>query len=222
MKKNYSIIIPVYNEGSKLPELLRGLRPLSIKGHEIIIINDGSNDDSSNILQNCNFVESITFENNRGKGLALREGLKNAKNNKIITFDGDLELHPDDIKHLMILDKDEQIDCVLGSRYDKINLFNSFWDFGNYVFTTVFNLIYGKSIKDALCCAKSFYSSDLNMENLTSKKFDIDIELTKEIVKNCKNICTIKIKYHRRLKRDGKKLKLKDSFLILKRILFKN
>ena len=126
MKTSYSIIIPIFNEGSKLPKLLKGLHPYSIQGHEIIIINDGSNDDSSKILQNCNFVKLITFKNNKGKGLALREGFKNAKNNKTITFDGDLELHPKELELLMILDKDQQVDSVLGTRYNKINPFNSF------------------------------------------------------------------------------------------------
>ena len=77
-------------------------------GHEIIIIDDGSNDGSSKLLSEVKFIKLLNFDDNRGKGEALKNGLLNARNECIIIFDGDLELHPNNIRKLMILDHQEK------------------------------------------------------------------------------------------------------------------
>ena len=61
LKMKYSIIIPVYNEISFLPDLLDGLYSYSKSNNEIIIIDDGSNDGSIAILNECNFIKLIAF-----------------------------------------------------------------------------------------------------------------------------------------------------------------
>ena len=94
MKSAYSIIIPVYNEISLIPKLLSELKKYHLDGHEVIIIDDGSNDGSSRQLSNCNFIKLIVNKINKGKGYAIREGLKIAKSEKIVLFDGDNELNP--------------------------------------------------------------------------------------------------------------------------------
>ena len=218
MKDIYTIIIPIYNEQDSLPELLTGLEYYSQLGHEIIIIDDGSSDDSFKILSGSNFVKLIKIKKNCGKGAAIAKGLSSSKNNKIIIYDGDLELDPKYIKNLMILDKNENINCVFASRYKEINPLLSIWNFGNLIFTAIFNFKNKTKIKDALCCAKSFYRSDINIKNIKSVKFDIDVELASKLVKKHEIIKNINIKYQRRSKKDGKKLNILDSFKVLIRI----
>ena len=67
LKSFYSIIIPVYNELNLIPDLLKYLMPYQKEGHEIIIVNDGSDDGSELILTNCSFIKVINLENNKGK-----------------------------------------------------------------------------------------------------------------------------------------------------------
>ena len=88
---SYSIIIPVHNEVESIPTLLDRLKPYS-QNNEIIIIVDGSNDQSGGLLQKCSFITIIHFQNNLGKGKAICTGLEKASHDKIILFDGDLEL----------------------------------------------------------------------------------------------------------------------------------
>ena len=88
-KEKYSIIIPIYNEASLLPKLLEELYLFYTKGNEIIIINDGSDDESASILESCNFIKLINLNKNTGKGFAIIYGLSIAKNNCIVIFDGD-------------------------------------------------------------------------------------------------------------------------------------
>ena len=214
MAKPYSIIIPIFNEKLKIPSLLEFTKEYSCLGHEILIVNDGSNDGSKEILSKCNFIKLINFEKNKGKGEALKRGLTLAKNNKIIIFDGDLELDPNDIRKLMILDKNKSVNSVFANRFGKSQP-KSIWNLGNWLFTLFFNLLYNVKIKDALCCAKAFFKNDLNLDNIKSKKFNIDIELTSKLIKLYPDVKNINIQYNRRNISQGKKLRFKDSLSIL-------
>ena len=71
---------------------------------------------------------------------------------------------------------------------------------------------------DALCCAKAFYKKDIKIGNLKSNKFDIDIEITGQLIRLHKNNINSSISYTRRIFNQGKKLRLRDGYLILKRI----
>ena len=71
----YSIIIPIHNELNHLPLLLKSLKSLSIK-HEIIIVDDGSNDGSDKILYQCEFIKYLKLDKNSGKGFALSQSKK--------------------------------------------------------------------------------------------------------------------------------------------------
>tara|TARA_Y100001970_G_scaffold286383_1_gene408401 strand:+ start:670 stop:1332 length:663 start_codon:yes stop_codon:yes gene_type:complete len=217
---SYSVIIPIYNELTHITVLLNEIKSLLLNNHhEIIIVDDGSTDGTTDILKNCQFINFLALSKNYGKGIAVREGLKIASHDKIIIFDGDLEIHPQNILKLMILNKNKGINCVFGSRYVWINPFNSFWDFGNYILTKFFNSIHKTYLIDSLCCAKAFYKKYLQTENLKSEGFDIDIEISKMLLNNIDNINTVFLDYNRRSKKEGKKLNLIDGWAIVKRTL---
>jgi len=213
----YSIIIPVFNEVQSVPKLINSIKKYS--DHDIIIIDDGSTDGTYEILSRYNFIRVFRIEKNKGKGYAIKWGLKQVKNNLIIIFDGDTELDHSEIKKLMILDQNKDVRCVFASRYKKPYKLKNAWDIGNIIFTIIFNSIHNTEIEDALCCAKAFFLSDVNIESLRSNKFDIDVELASKLIKKNVKIKTVKISYNRRGKTDGKKLKMIDGFKILKRII---
>tara|TARA_B100002052_G_scaffold176004_1_gene160143 strand:+ start:1690 stop:2346 length:657 start_codon:yes stop_codon:yes gene_type:complete len=214
--KNYSIIIPIYNERTSIPSLLDKLYPYAKNNQEIIIIDDGSTDGTNVILNKCDFIISIKNDINTGKGSAIRKGLQIASNDKIILFDGDMELDPDTINLFMILNN--KIRNVSGIRYDRFHPYRSVWDFGNYFFSHLFNTKHETKIYDVLCCAKAFYKSDIDISRLKSNRFDIDIELLTALIKNNSIIYTILLPYQRRKKIYGKKINLWDGWDIIKRI----
>ncbi len=218
--KNYSIIIPVYNEIANINQLLSDLKCFAKNAqNEIIIIDDGSNDGTELVLKKCSYINLLVLDTNNGKGVAIKAGLHRAQHNKIILFDGDLELSTNGIKKLMILDKKKKVECVFGSRYKNSIHINNYWDFGNYAFTTLFNYFHKSNVLDSLCCAKAFYKSSINLYSLTSQKFGIDIEITRMLTNKFANTKTVHLKYNRRSYLEGKKLNLVDGWSILKSLL---
>tara|TARA_Y200000002_G_C22653679_1_gene652488 strand:+ start:663 stop:1349 length:687 start_codon:yes stop_codon:yes gene_type:complete len=217
----YSILIPVHNEKSYLPSLLDSLKDYSEKGHEVIIIDDGSNDGSAGILKNCKIIKIISLVQNKGKGYAIKEGLKIATNNRIIIYDGDMELRSSEISKLMILDKDKNINFVMGYRFKTLSPLKSDFDWGNFMFTSFFNILFKTNHKDILCCAKAFYTDEVKKYNIISDSFDIDVELASflTILNKRRRLSQIFLNYNRRSIDQGKKLKISDGWKILLRII---
>ena len=218
---NYSILIPIHNELNSIHRLLDSLITFKEQGNEILIIDDGSTDGSTELLLNNDLITLITLEVNRGKGFAIKQGLIKAKYNKIIIFDGDMELHPEQISKLMILDRKKNINSVMGYRFKSLNPIRSDYDWGNFMFTSFFNIIFNTNHKDILCCAKSFYFNKMMLKNINTNSFDIDVELSFILTLKNRNrkIPQINLDYKRRSIKEGKKLKISDGRVILGRII---
>ena len=217
----YSIIIPIYNEEKTLDRLLLSLKKYSLSRNEILIINDGSIDETNKILKRYNFINVLNLKKNYGKGNAVKIGLQNSIYNKTIVYDGDLELHTDGITKLMKLDRDKGITSLNGTRFNSLSPFKSKFEWGNFMFTSFFNLLFQSCHKDVLCCAKAFYKNDLPIKKLNSKGFDIDVEILTFLTKNSRRvkIPQILLKYRRRSFKEGKKLKISDGWNILMRVI---
>ena len=134
---SYSIIIPIYNEFRTLKKLLKELKHYHILGHEIIIVDDGSNDRSVHLLKNS-FINLIRLKKNSGKGIAIRKGLIYSKNDKVIIYDGDLELETKDISKFFYLDREKRKFSIMGYRFKNLNPTKSSDEWGNFIFTVFF------------------------------------------------------------------------------------
>ena len=123
-----SIVIPLFNEDESLTELSAWIERV-VNAHqlsyEIIMIDDGSTDDSWNVIeklraQNQN-IKGIKFQRNYGKSAALNEGFKAAQGQVIITMDADMQDSPDEIPELRKMILEGNYDIVSGwkkKRYD--------------------------------------------------------------------------------------------------------
>ena len=223
---DYSLIIPIYNEKKTLPELLNQIQ--SIKDYmEIILIDDGSNDGSSEILDNyCKNNEIIVHKNksNLGKGCSVKKGLKLASGNNIILADGDLEIDITIIPTIIKSNGDNfkkhnHNSALVGVREGLNNQKNyTVFNLGNKYVNLIFNFIYGTNFKDILCCLKIINRKKMIDFNLTSKGFDIETEIRAQIAKRKMSAKEYVIGYKSRSLKDGKKIKLLDSFSIFKRM----
>ena len=123
-----SVVIPFYNEEESLTELNDWIFRVMKSNHfsfEIIYIDDGSSDNSWQIVKNLSNqntnVKGISFRRNYGKSAALNEGFKVATGDVVVTMDSDLQDSPDEIPGLYSMITEENLDIVSGwkkKRYD--------------------------------------------------------------------------------------------------------
>ncbi len=115
-----SVIIPVFNESGSLTTLMPGIIQYCCeKSWNIIIVNDGSNDGSREILQQFATIDQVTILNhklNKGYGAALKTGLAMCDTEYAITFDADGQHATNDIDRLFDMIVTRDADLVVGSR----------------------------------------------------------------------------------------------------------
>jgi len=134
---NVCVIIPTYNNDKTLNRVIEGVL---IYTNQIIIVDDGSTDQTSAILKTYPNLKPIHFSKNKGKGMALREGFKKALSlgyNYAITIDSDGQHYPDDIPVFIEALKKYKDALFIGSRnmtHDSVpkgssfgNKFSNFW-----------------------------------------------------------------------------------------------
>jgi len=125
-----SVVIPLLNEKDSLNELYDWIAKVMQSNrfsYEIIFIDDGSTDNSWNVITSLSLkdknVKGIKFLKNFGKSQALHAGFEKAKGNVVITMDADLQDNPDEIPELYNMIVDEDYDLVSGwkkKRYDSV------------------------------------------------------------------------------------------------------
>lgn len=98
MPKLISIIIPVYNEESCLEDCLHSLKKQSYQNHEIIVVDDGSTDNSIEIAKKCGV--KILTQNHKGPGTARNLGASSAKGEILVFVDSDMTFEKNFIKDL--------------------------------------------------------------------------------------------------------------------------
>jgi len=112
--KSISIIIPVFNEEGNILGLIKGIRANFIgKDYEIIVIDDGSTDETAKIAKDEG-AGVIRHPYNIGNGAAIKTGIRNAKGEIIVLMDGDGQHDPSNIHNL--LEYIDQYDMVVGAR----------------------------------------------------------------------------------------------------------
>tara|TARA_B100001250_G_scaffold411991_1_gene442033 strand:- start:1023 stop:1715 length:693 start_codon:yes stop_codon:yes gene_type:complete len=212
----YTLIIPIYNEERTLSTLLNKLYKISNHNIEIIIVDDGSNDNTKKILSKNDIYKYIRNKINKGKGASIKKGIESAKNQNIILIDGDLEIDIENIPRLIDKFERSKKDVLTGIRWDKNSNFRlEINTIGNYLINSLFNLFYSSNFNDVLCCVKILNKSLMKSLDIQSKGFSIEIETMAKLVLNKQSIEEIDITYNRRTKGEGKKLKISDSWGII-------
>ena len=213
---NYAILIPIYNEYDKLTLLKKELGLIKNDDFQIIIIDDGSTDGSYQLLKTFNNIDLIRINTNKGKGFAIREGLKHVRNDNVILMDGDLEVKTKDINKL--IEKYTGRNICIGMRWESsLNKPISLNQIGNFITNTIFNIIYNTKFHDVLCCFKVLSTKSLKSFKLKSNGFDLEIEIMSKLALKDIEVEEVLIQYNRRSNLEGKKI---QPFHIV-RILFR-
>lgn len=229
-----SIIIPVFNEQKTLTSIIDQVLKVKIKNinKEIIVVDDGSTDNSLKILavyENTKRVKLLRHRINQGKGAAVRNGIDSSTGDIILIQDADLEYDPNDYNRLLspILTHKSQV--VYGSRFLnlKLKLFGKNKTpflthyIGNKFLNFLTNLFFGGKITDMETGYKVFTRDVYKRLKLSCSRFDFEPEITIQILKKSYEIYEVPIKFNPRTYQEGKKITWKDGIIALYTI-FKN
>lgn len=216
-----TVLVPVFNEAATIGELLKRLVGSPYE-KQVIVVDDGSTDTTSEVLSQWNGAPGVTalrHAANQGKGAAIRTGLQYAEGTFCIIQDADLEYDPNDYPRLIEVLRAGEADVVFGSRY----LHRGSWSwanltclrFGVELLNLAVGWLYGVKLTDEATCLKAFRTRSLKAMDLRSRRFEFCSEVTAKACRMGLCIKEVPVSYSPRGKREGKKLRWTDGFSAL-------
>lgn len=191
-----SIVVPLHNEEENAPLLINRIEnALQGKNYEIILVDDGSTDQTRQVIKSLNNpkVVLIEFKKNYGQSLALAAGIDYASGDYIVTMDGDLQNDPDDILMMLQKAQTEDWDLVTGIRQKrKDNIVRTFPSkIANWIIRKTTHL----DIQDHGCALKVFTKE-------TAKELNLYGEMHRYITLlaylNGAKVTEVNVKHHQR------------------------
>ncbi|HET7695539.1 MAG TPA: glycosyltransferase family 2 protein [Vicinamibacterales bacterium] len=212
-----SVVIPAYNEARFIGTLLERIRrvdlaPLGV-APEIIVVDDGSRDDTAAIAEAVEGVRVIRMERNGGKGRAVRAGIEAAAGELLIIQDADLEYDPRDYLPMLRALLEGRADAVYGSRYlgrgrhpnQSLAAY-----IGGRSLSAIGWALTGRYLTDTVTAYKLFRRADLAALPLATTGFELDHEITARLLARGKTIVEVPIGYAPRSREEGKKIGARD------------
>jgi len=233
-RNRVSVVIPVFNEKATIAELVRRVQAVEID-KEIVIVDDYSTDGTRDVLQQivrptdsqpgssgqsapempgAGNVRVYLQERNRGKGAAVRRGIKEASGDLILIQDADLEYDPQDYPALLDPINRGMADVVYGSRFlGGPHRVLYFWHLvGNKTLTLISNMFTNLGLTDVWTCYKVFRREVLQSFELKENRFGFEPEVTAKVSHGRWVVFEVPISYNGRTYAQGKKITWRDAF----------
>jgi glycosyltransferase involved in cell wall biosynthesis len=226
-----SIIIPVFNERDSILKVIDRVRTSGVAPVEIIVVDDGSTDGTSEVLNEAasrGAIRAMRHEQNRGKGAAVATGLAQATGEVAVIQDADLEYDPADLPALLLPIFEDRADVVFGSRFvggkARYVAYNRHrW--ANRILTALSNFFSDLDLTDMECGYKAFRRSLLADIQIEEPGFGFEPEITAKIAKKRPRVYEVGVSYRGRTFAEGKKISWHDGlraiYAILKYNLFR-
>jgi dolichol-phosphate mannosyltransferase len=226
-----SIVIPAYNEGAFIGTLLQRIIAVPTESlgveKEILVIDDGSKDNTGEVARTFAGVRCFTQVPNQGKGKAVQRGIREATGDYILIQDADLEYEPNDYLPMLTALREKNADVVYGSRtlgqyvnQRGLTLFPGRhaqqgagpWLAG--VLLTLWTaMVYQRWITDTLTAYKLYPGAVVKGMHLRTSGFETDHEITAKLIRLGKKIVEVPIAYYPRSVEEGKKIKPSDGLI---------
>jgi glycosyltransferase involved in cell wall biosynthesis len=225
-----SIVIPCYNEGRTVYELLSRVAAQPMPGgvdREIIVVDDGSRDDSLAAIRRFAAerpevpLTILPGERNRGKGHAIRRALQVVRGEVVIIQDADLEYDPADYPALVMPIVLGLAPVVYGSRWlaPTMPMSGTLYSLGGWLENKFLHLLYRTNISDIATGYKAFRADVIKGLDLACEGFEFCPEVTAKLLNRKLTILEVPIRYRPRTKSEGKKIRWTDFFHALATIV---
>jgi len=156
-KPGVSIVVPVFNEAENIKALHNEICKMCKENNydfEVIIIDDGSEDETNIIVKELSPVKYIRFRKNFGQTAAMDAGIKASKHELIVTLDGDRQNDPNDIPALIRYLFEKDLDVVSGWRKKRKDSFSK--HFVSRVANVLRKILIDDGIHDSGCSLKVY------------------------------------------------------------------
>lgn len=216
-----SVVMAVYNEAQTVDATVRDVLSADTRGRslELVIVESNSTDGSRAIVERFATdprVRLVLQEAPSGKGNAVRAGLEVATGDIVLINDADREYSVTDYPKLLAAFDDPSVHFVLGSRHqpgqamrrpDGQRLRFVVLNTAHWVFTFLFNVVYGCRLKDPFTMYKVFRRRCIEGLRFDANRFDFDWELVAKLVRSGYRPVEIPISYESRSFEGGKKVR---------------
>ncbi|MDG2222120.1 MAG: glycosyltransferase family 2 protein [Rubripirellula sp.] len=214
-----TVIVPVFNEINTLPGVLERLDEVMPPATEVIVVDDGSTDGTSEWLAELPTRANrqvIQRRCNHGKGSAVRLGVRHSQGKVIAIQDADLEYDPADLLRVIWPVLEGTADAVYGSRYLHGHQDPSWLHrIGNQLLTFSSNTMTGLRLTDMETCHKAFDGDMLRSIPLEQRRFGFEPEITAKIAARRARVMEVATQYQGRGFSEGKKIGWRDGFAAL-------
>jgi glycosyltransferase involved in cell wall biosynthesis len=219
-----SILMPVYNERERVERAISEVLTTELPtDFELIVVNDGSTDGTTEILRGGDWggrVRLFEHRENQGKGAAIQTALHEARGEYAAIFDADLEYDPGDLALLMPPLMDGRSNACFGVRaFDGYTSHSFLFVLGNKGVTLACNVLFNVYLHDIMTCHKMIRTDLFRSLELRSPGFAIEPEITARLVQRRERIFEVPVHYRARATDEGKKLTAVDGFRVLGTLL---
>jgi Glycosyl transferase family 2 len=169
-----TVVLPAYNEGAALPHVLDELGEYLDSSYEVLVIDDGSTDDTAAVAERYP-VRLVRHGTNRGKGVAIRTGITEARGDNIVIMDADATYPVPAIKEMVALLDDN--DLVRGVRESEAGSMPVVNRVGNWLFNKLLELSHGLEGTDHLSGLYAMRRAAAVGLDTEARGFDIETEI---------------------------------------------
>jgi len=219
---NVSVILAAYNEAATIEAIVHGCRNHTPNLHEIIVVDDGSRDETARLAEKAG-AHVIRLSRNGGKGVAIRRGIAEASGDILLFMDADGQDEPREIPRLLDAFA-PGIDMVVGSRF-----LGTFGDgaitplnrLGNRALTEVVNLLFKARLTDTQAGFRAVRTAAARRAHLTASRYDIEVDLLLSVLRSGARVVEVPVTRKRRDHGQTHLDSFRDGTRILIRILRK-